>query len=87
MRPAFTVMTVTLPLAGVSWCSGNGRCHGTRVIVPFHGELPYFLMPLLFLRVSHNPASGVKSVKTATDAVWVVSQTQGKRQGLFQLLL
>lgn len=45
MMPALTVMMVTLPHAGVSQHSGNGRRHGTQVIVPFQDELPYFLMP------------------------------------------
>lgn len=37
-------MVVTLPHAGVSRHSGNGRCRGTRVMVPFQDELPCFLM-------------------------------------------
>lgn len=39
-------MVVTLPHAGVSRHSGNGRRHGTQVIVPFQDELPCFLMPV-----------------------------------------
>lgn len=37
-------MVVTLPHAGVSRHSGNGRRHGTQVMVPSQDEPPYFLM-------------------------------------------